>query len=62
MKISDKLEKVDDSATVHFYDNGYLFEVSGRDHDEDWSSVKILCSSLDEVNSLLKEASTLPRS
>ena len=34
MKISDKLSKVDESFTVYMYDNGYMFDVSGRDAEE----------------------------
>lgn len=62
MKLSDKLSKVGDSLTVNMYDNGYMVEVSGRDDDGDWASAKILCSTLDEVTAVIKEAATeLPR-
>jgi len=30
-KISDKLTKVNENFTVQMYDNGYMFEISGRD-------------------------------
>jgi hypothetical protein len=62
MKIADKLKKVDDDMTVRMYDNGFLFEVNGRDEDDDWSSVKILCSNLEEVTMLMKEATSMERS
>ena len=62
MKISDKLMKVDETVTIQMYDNGYLFEISGRDHDDDWANVKILCNSMDDINRLLKEASSIERS
>ena len=62
MKISDKLKKVDDDMTVRMYDNGFLFEVNGRDEDDDWSSVKILCSNLDEITTLMQEATSMERS
>ena len=62
MKISDKLSKVDESVTVQMYDNGFMFELSGRDASDDWANVKIVCNSLDEVCTLLKEATTLPKS
>ena len=45
MKISDKLSKVDESFTVYMYDNGYMFDVSGRDAEEEWASAKIMCTS-----------------
>lgn len=62
MKISDKLSKVDESVTIQMYDNGYLFEAQGRNLDDEWSSVKIMCHELAEVTKLLTEATTLPRS
>jgi hypothetical protein len=61
MKIEDKLTKISDSFTVNMYDNGFMFEASGRDLVSDWASVKILCSSLDELVQLIKEASTMER-
>ena len=60
-KISDKLVKVGDSVTIYMYDNGYMLEVSGRDSNEDWGAAKIMCSTLDEVNALIKEASEMDR-
>ena len=62
MKLSDKLSKVGDSLTVNIYDNGYMVEVSGRNEDGDWATAKILCNSLDDVTSIIKEAATaIPR-
>lgn len=62
MNISDKLNKVDETVTIQMYDNGYLFEVSGRNQDDDWSSVKILCTDLAEVTALITEANQMERS
>lgn len=59
MKLSDKLAKVGDSLTVNMYDNGYMVEVSGRDSDDDWKTAKILCSTLEDVFAVIKEASTV---
>jgi hypothetical protein len=61
MKIENKLTKISDSFTVNMYDNGFMFEASGRDSENDWSSVKILCNSLDELVQLIKEASAMER-
>ena len=61
MKIADKLSKVDETVTIQMYDNGYLFEVSGRNQDDDWASVKILCKSMEEVTALIQEASESQR-
>ena len=62
MDIASKLSKVDESMTIQMYDNGFMFEISGRDTDDDWATTKIVCSSIDEVMKLVKEATTLPRS
>ena len=61
MDIASKLSKVDESMTIQMYDNGFMFEISGRDNDDD-ATTKIVCSSIDEVMKLVKEATTLPRS
>jgi len=39
-----------------------LFEVSGRNQDDDWANVKILCKSMEEVTTLIQEASESQRS
>lgn len=61
MKISDKLSKVDDDMTIRMYDNGFLFEMNGRDHDEEWAGVKILCNDIKEVQELILEAVGMER-
>lgn len=61
MKISDKLAKVDEDMNIRMYDNGFLFEVNGRNDNDDWSGVKILCSDLDQVVKLITEATSMER-
>lgn len=61
MKIEDKLVKISDSFSVYMYDNGFMFEASGRNEDGDWSNTKILCHTLDELVQLIKEASAMDR-
>lgn len=61
MKIEDKLAKIGDSFTVNMYDNGFMFEASGRNEDGDWASTKILCTTLDDLVQLIKEASAMER-
>jgi len=60
-KISDKLAKVNDNYTINMYDNGFMLEVGGRDHDDDWKTAKIIVSSVDELVALVKEVAELPR-
>lgn len=61
IKLSSKLEKVNDSFSVNMYDNGYMFEMGGRNEDEDWVTAKIVCNNIDELVVLIKEASEMPR-
>lgn len=61
MKIADKLTKVDDDMTIRMYDNGFLFEMNGRDDNDDWAGVKILCNDIKEVQELILEAVKLER-
>jgi hypothetical protein len=59
--IGDKLAKVSESFTVNMYDNGYLFEISGRDEDGDYKSAKIMVSNLAQLTALVQEATEMPR-
>lgn len=61
IKISDKLTKVSETVNVHFYDNAYMVEASGRDKNDDWCAVKLMCKDLDEVQKLLQEVESIPR-
>lgn len=61
MKIENKLNKISDSFTVYMYDNGFMFEASGRDDNESWATAKILCNTLAELTELIKEASAMDR-
>jgi hypothetical protein len=60
-KISDKLVKVNDNLTVNILDNGYFVEIGGRDEDDNWITVKLMCTNLNEVNDLIKEASEMDK-
>ena len=61
IKLSSKLDKVNDSFSVNMYDNGYMFEIGGRDSNEDWVTAKIVCNTVEELVTLIKEASEMPR-
>ncbi len=61
MKVSDKLTKVGEVVNVHFYDNGFMCEVSGRNATDDWATVKLICRNLAEVQEVMLEVSTMPR-
>lgn len=54
-KMLTKLAKVSDSFSVNRYDNGFMFEVSGRDSDNDWKSAKILCNTEADLLEVIQE-------
>ena len=54
------LVKVDETIEVRRVTNGYVVEARGRNSEEDFAGVKIICGSLDEVVALLEEHSKLP--
>ena len=59
--ISDKLTKVNESFTVYMYDNGYMIEVSGRDSENDYKTVKIMVNNLEQLVALVTEATEMER-
>jgi len=61
LKLSDKMEKVSDNFTVQMVDNGFMFEISGRDDNEDWVTAKLIIPDIDGLVTLIKEASEMPR-
>lgn len=60
-KVADKLAKVGECVNVYFYDNAYMVEVSGRDPNDDWANVKLVCRDLSEVQTVLEEVESLPK-
>ena len=57
--VSNKLAKVNETITINRYDNGWMVEVGGRDHDNDWKTTKTLCNSEDEMIAVVKEWNSL---
>ena len=45
-KIGDKLAKVNESLTINIYDNGFMFEISGRNKDGDYKCWLKNCNAL----------------
>lgn len=60
-KISDKLKRVSDGYTVSIYDNGFMLEISGRDHHDEYRTTKLLANNIDDLVELVREAASLPR-
>lgn len=59
--LSDKLAKVNESFTINMYDNGFMIEVGGRDADEEWKTAKVMVSTVEELLTLVKEATEMDR-
>ena len=59
--LSDKLAKVNESFTINMYDNGFMIEVGGRDHKDEWKTAKIMVTTVEELLTLVKEATELDR-
>lgn len=60
-RLSDKLVKVNENFTVNMYDNGFMIEAGGRNKKGDYVTTKILCSTVDEVLILVREACEMER-
>ena len=60
-RLSDKLVKVNENFTVNMYDNGFMVEAGGRTKKGDYVSAKIMCSTVDEVLNLVREACEMDR-
>ena len=60
-KISDKLIKINENFTINMYDNGFMVEASGRTKKNDYVNAKIMCSTIDEVLNLVREACEMDR-
>ena len=61
VKISDKLAKINDNYQIYMYDNGFMFEIGGRNHSDDWATAKILVNHTNDLLELINEAAFLPR-
>lgn len=61
MQISDKLNKVNDSFSVTIVDNGFLFEISGHDVNDDWKTVKLVTLTIEQLFDLVSEATKMEK-
>ena len=59
--ISDKLAKVNENFTINMYDNGFMIDIGGRDHENEWKSAKIMVSTVEELVALVREAVEMER-
>ena len=57
--ISKKLSKVSENFSITRCDNGFMVEVSGKDLDNDWKSLKLLCNSEEDLLTVVKQINAL---
>ena len=60
-KYLSKLSKVSESFTVYRYDNGFMIETTGRNQDQDWKTVKIMCSTEQELLTIIQEINSMEK-
>jgi len=61
MSLKDMFSKIDDSFTVHIYENGYMLEVGGRDPDEGWVRKKIICLTQEDLFAKIQELNLIEK-
>jgi len=59
--ILNELAKVNQNYEVQQYDNGFLLEIGGRDHNDDWTNRKLLVTSESDLIELIKVIHSLPK-
>ena len=59
--VNDKLITVNDNFYVNMYDNGFMVEVNGTDKDGEYKTVKLICNSLSELNTLIASIVVMER-
>lgn len=59
VKLSDTFMNVSDSVAVNRYENGWMVEFSGNDHDDRWINRKFIFSDLKNVLTFLEEYSKI---
>ncbi len=59
VKLSEVFSNVNESVTVYRYDNGWMVEVSGNDHEDNWQNKKFIFSDLKNVFTFVEEYSKI---
>jgi hypothetical protein len=57
--VKNHFSAVNDNVTVYRFENGWMVEISGQGHFDDWPTKKIVCSDLTNVLTLLEEYSKI---
>lgn len=59
VKLSEIFMNVQDSVSIDRYENGWMVQVSGNDHNDEWQSKKFIFSDLKNVLTFLEEYSKI---
>ena len=59
VKLSDVFMNVSESVTLNRYENGWMVEVSGDDHNDDWQNKKFIFPDLKNVLTFIEEYSKI---
>jgi hypothetical protein len=43
------------------YDNGFMFEIGGKDSKDEWKTAKIMCATAEQLVQLVREATEMER-
>jgi hypothetical protein len=58
-KLSDIFDNVSESLTINRYENGWMVEISGNDHEDRWQNKKFIFSDLKTVLTFIEEYSKI---
>lgn len=57
ISLLDMFTTVDGDININVCQNGFQIEVHGRDHTDDWITVKFVCSAATDLYKLIEEIS-----
>lgn len=60
MKVKKSIVKGVENFNVYIFDNGYTLEYTGYDAEDEWVTVKVIVSSVDELCNIIKEIDKIP--
>lgn len=59
--IPDSMTKREENFTVTICYNGYLFEATGRDDKDDWTSTKVVCNTFNDLINTIQKYEALQK-
>jgi hypothetical protein len=59
VKLSEVFENVSESLSINRYENGWMVEISGNDHEDHWQNKKFIFSDLKTVLTFVEEYSKI---